>query len=195
MFCPWAGRGISERKSVYNGKATRFARHRSEILRRGLRVAHGQNMETARSCLQKQRSDKETLISEEDNDNDKYKNKYKDNDSLSSGGAGAPEEREKRPTLEEVLRFSQEEGLTTDVDYFYNYYEANGWRIGKYPIRDWRAALRAWARKAPSAGSAPKPENSVGDNFRIAMEMMKQKEAKQCGGVDGIGAVMYNQTQ
>ena len=119
-------------------------------------------------------SEKKSSVSEQDKDKDKDKDK--DNDSLSSDGAGAPEKREKKPTPEEVLRFSQEEGLTTDVDYFYNYYEANGWRIGKYPIRDWRAALRAWSRKAPSA---PKPENSVGDNFRIAMEMMKQKEAKR----------------
>ena len=135
------------------------------------------SMERARSCRNKQKTAQHKLISREDNDKDKYKYKNKDNDSLSAGGAGAPEEREKRPTLEEVLRFSQEEGLATDADYFYNYYEANGWRIGKYPIRDWRAALRAWSRKAPSAG--PARATGYADEYKAAMEMIRAEEAKQ----------------
>ena len=110
---------------------------------------------------------------EKENENEKEK----ENISLSLGGADAPEERERRPTLSEVMEFSQREGIQADVEYFYNYYEANGWHMGKQPIRDWKAALKAWARKAPSM--APAKEPSVSDNFKKAMEILRMKEAKQ----------------
>ena len=124
-------------------------------------------------------TEKKGSVSEQDKDKEKDKEKDKDKDSLSLGGAGAPEEREKRPTLSEVMEFSQREGIQTDVEYFYNYYEANGWHMGKQPIRDWRAALKAWAMKTPTLRPAPARKPDFLDNFRGAMELLNMEEAKQ----------------
>lgn len=121
-------------------------------------------------------------VSEEDKDKEKEKDKDndKDNDSLSSTEPRlTAEEREKKPSLEEVMSFSQEAGLNVDVQYFYNYYEANGWYIGKRPIRDWKAALKAWARKTPLPRPAPAGKKSYLDNFREAMELVSLEEAKE----------------
>ena len=71
-------------------------------------------------------TEEKSSVSEQDKDKEKDKDKDKDKDSLSLGSAGAPGEREKRPTLSEVMEFSQREGIQADVEYFYNYYEANG---------------------------------------------------------------------
>jgi hypothetical protein len=30
---------------------------------------------------------------------------------------------------------------------FYNYYESNGWRVGKNPMKSWQAALANWNSK------------------------------------------------
>ena len=30
---------------------------------------------------------------------------------------------------------------------FFDYYESNGWKVGKVPMKDWRAAVRMWARR------------------------------------------------
>ena len=30
---------------------------------------------------------------------------------------------------------------------FYDYYESNGWHVGKNPMKDWKAAIRTWERK------------------------------------------------
>ena len=124
-------------------------------------------------------TEKKGSVSEQDKDKEKDNDKDKDKDSLSLGGAGAPEEREKRPTLSEVMEFSQREGIQTDVEYFYNYYEANGWHMGKQPIRDWRAALKAWALKTPTLRPAPARKPDFVDNFRGAMELLNMEEAKQ----------------
>ena len=74
------------------------------------------------------------------------------------------------------MDFVQETGLQVDAEYFFNYYEANGWQIGSQPIRSWKAALRAWARKAPAA---PGPELSDKEVFRQAIELHRMEEAKQ----------------
>ena len=121
-------------------------------------------------------------VSEEDKDKEKEKDKDndKDNDSLSSTEPRlTAEEREKKPSLEEVMSFSQEAGLNVDVQYFYNYYEANGWYIGKRPIRDWKAALKAWARKTPLPRPAQSGKKSYLDNFREAIELVSLEEAKE----------------
>ena len=33
-----------------------------------------------------------------------------------------------------------------DASYFYDYYESNGWCVGKKPMKDWKAAVRNWMR-------------------------------------------------
>ena len=120
------------------------------------------------------------LVSNQDKDKEKEKDKDKeeDKDFFSSGGARlAAEKKIMPPTLEEVMTFSQETGLNVDARLFFDYYEANGWYIGKRPMKDWQAAFRAWARNAPTK-PGPVQESSVGDNFKKAMEMLRMEEAK-----------------
>ena len=146
---------------------------RREAGRRSGMVRREQN-EQKRTKANKTNQDKD-----KDKEKEKDKDKDKDKDSLSFGGAAAPVEREKHPSLEEVMAFSQEAGLDTDVQYFYHYYEANGWHMGKQPIRDWRAALKAWALKTPTLRPAPARKPDFLDNFRGAMELLNMEEAKE----------------
>lgn len=43
--------------------------------------------------------------------------------------------------------FSTIRGTPTDAECFYDYFTANGWRTGKNPIKDWKAAARNWIRR------------------------------------------------
>lgn len=51
------------------------------------------------------------------------------------------------PTKEEIFDFCLENKLSIDVDYLYDYYAAKGWKIGKDTMKDWKAAVRNWARR------------------------------------------------
>lgn len=51
-----------------------------------------------------------------------------------------------RPTLEDVRAYCTERGNKVDPERWFNYYEANGWRVGKNPMKDWKAAVRTWER-------------------------------------------------
>lgn len=48
------------------------------------------------------------------------------------------------PTLEEVSARCQEMGYGIDADRFWNFYESQGWKVGKNPMRDWHKALAGW---------------------------------------------------
>ena len=56
-----------------------------------------------------------------------------------------PTARFQKPTLEELTSEAIKIGLPiTEVDKFHNYYESNGWKVGKNPMKSWPAALRNW---------------------------------------------------
>lgn len=52
----------------------------------------------------------------------------------------------KRPTLEEVKDYCKERGNGVDPERWFDYYTSNGWRVGKNPMKDWKAAVRTWER-------------------------------------------------
>lgn len=53
-------------------------------------------------------------------------------------------EANKPPTLEEVKQYIREKGFTMSADAFIDHYTANGWRVGKNKMKDWRASVRNW---------------------------------------------------
>ena len=51
------------------------------------------------------------------------------------------------PTVEEVEAYISEKGYDIDAHRFVDYYESNGWMVGRNNrMRDWKAALRNWSR-------------------------------------------------
>ena len=81
----------------------------------------------------------------------KDKDKDKDKDNIERGAAP----RFSRPSLEDVAAYCRERGNGVDPQRFIDYYTANGWRVGKQPMKDWRAAIRTWeGRERKSASRA-----------------------------------------
>lgn len=60
-----------------------------------------------------------------------------------------------KPTVEEVKAFCAEKGYAVDALKFWNYYESNGWKVGRVPMKRWQAAIITWTRNStPSSKSA-----------------------------------------
>lgn len=53
-----------------------------------------------------------------------------------------------RPTKTEIIDYINERQLKVDSESFYDHYESNGWKVGKVPMKDWKATLRNWDRKS-----------------------------------------------
>lgn len=88
---------------------------------------------------------------------------HKDVSVASDDAAPAQKEPKKKefvpPTVEEVREYCGAQGLTIDAERFVDYYEANGWKVGNQGMKDWKAAVRNWARRDKERGydSKPKP--------------------------------------
>lgn len=52
-----------------------------------------------------------------------------------------------KPTQEEIQEYVDKIGKPLDVSKFYDYYESNGWIVGKAHMKDWRATVRNWIRR------------------------------------------------
>ena len=63
----------------------------------------------------------------------------------------------KPPSLEEVQEYCESRQSSVNAERFMDYYTANGWRVGKNSMKDWKAAVRNWERQ-----EAERPENVSG---------------------------------
>ena len=51
-----------------------------------------------------------------------------------------------KPTIEEIRAYCWERGNNVDPQKFFDYYESNGWKVGRNAMKDWKAAVRTWER-------------------------------------------------
>lgn len=62
------------------------------------------------------------------------------------------------PSVDDVAALCKERGYTaTNPSAFVAYYESNGWRVGKNPMRSWESALAGWEVREKERGKAVKP--------------------------------------
>jgi hypothetical protein len=71
-----------------------------------------------------------------------------------------PREKFIKPTIEEVHLGAEKIGLSKlEAEKFFSYYEANGWRVGKNPMKNWSHALSGWKMRSNEYGGS---QNSGG---------------------------------
>lgn len=67
------------------------------------------------------------------------------------------------PTVDDVRAYCAENGYGVDPERFVDFYESNGWMVGKNHMKDWKAAVRSWERKEnPNGKTESKPIWTVG---------------------------------
>lgn len=76
------------------------------------------------------------------------------------------------PTLAELNDFCNAESLQINTEYFIDYYNSNGWQIGKNKMRDWKATARNWHRRDKTN---PQPRQAA----RPAFDYEKQREENE----------------
>lgn len=84
--------------------------------------------------------------------------------SIPQGGAREKQPRPRfiPPTVGEVRDYCESRGNTVDPQAFVDFYESNGWRVGKNAMRDWRAAVRTWeAKRKAKPPRAPERMNKA----------------------------------
>ena len=63
------------------------------------------------------------------------------------------------PTVEEVAQYINEMSYHINAEHFIDYYEANGWLVGRNKMKDWKATVRNWERREKNNKGASAPAN------------------------------------
>jgi len=59
------------------------------------------------------------------------------------------------PTIEEIQAYNSEKSLNVDAEQFLNFYESNGWMVGRNPMKSWGGFLQHLELQGqPEAGPA-----------------------------------------
>ena len=85
------------------------------------------------------------------------------------------------PTLDEIQGYCKEKGFNLDAAAIYDHYTANGWVQGKNkPIKDWRAAVRQWARRE---GEFTKPQLQITNDARRGIDDVSHNSGDDYDGM------------
>ena len=82
-----------------------------------------------------------------------------------------------KPTLSEIEQYCIERNNNVNAEQFFDYYESNGWKVGKNSMKDWKAAVRTWERSEYRKPNSKK--NSKEDAINVVNNLMNK-----LGGVE-----------
>lgn len=80
-----------------------------------------------------------------------------------------------KPSVEDVRLYCQQRNNAVDAERFHSYYESNGWKVGKNPMKNWQAAIRTWERGGNHNAANSQHYHSVGNRASRAHQRNKQK--------------------
>ena len=77
-----------------------------------------------------------------------------------------------KPTVEEVRQYCIERNNNVNAEQFYDYYESNGWKVGKNSMKDWKACVRTWERNGYD--KPIKKKNNKQDTLNDMRDLMNE---------------------
>ena len=88
----------------------------------------------------------------------------------------------KPPSLSEVQDYCDEKKYQVDAESFIGFYESNGWKVGKNPMKNWKAALTTWQKRNGSntnGAHQQTPKQSLGERATEARKKYEQQLEQQ----------------
>ena len=76
-----------------------------------------------------------------------------------------------KPTVDDIVDYCNERNNIVDAQKFYDYYSSNGWKVGKNPMKDWKAAVRTWEKNTTATQTKGKVQQSL-DTWQEARQMI-----------------------
>lgn len=110
----------------------------------------------------------------------------------SSASTTTKRKRFEKPSISDIKQYCIERNNNIDASQFYDYYESNGWKVGKNSMKDWKAAVRTWERSEYRKPNSKK--NSKEDAINVVKELMEEYEQSATDSestIDVTASVQY----
>jgi predicted phage replisome organizer len=90
----------------------------------------------------------------------------------SSASTTTKRKRFEKPTLSQITQYCLERNNCVNAEQFYDYYESNGWKVGKNAMKDWKACVRTWERNGYD--KPIKKKNNKQDTLNDMRDLMNE---------------------
>ena len=107
------------------------------------------------------------------------------------------EKRFVKPTIQEIQAHILEKGYTFDAEAFYAFYESNGWKVGRNPMKNWKMACTTWAKNNRNKKNNNYGRETITDKIRRTIEeanKFSQQLAERIGDNQQQGSVCDGDT-
>ena len=78
-----------------------------------------------------------------------------------------------KPIIDDIIDYCSERNNMVDPQKFFDYYSSNDWKVGKNPMKDWKAAVRTWEKNTTTTQTKSKVEQSL-DTWQQARQMINK---------------------
>lgn len=108
-------------------------------------------------------------------------NSVKNEKENTSGSRALPKRKNResfvKPSMEEIRDYCKKRNNKVSATKFFDYYESNGWKVGKNPMKNWQAAIRTWEQNSfEQKERMPESESKLVQNLRTANSLAKEIE-------------------
>ena len=95
-----------------------------------------------------------------------------------------------KPTLSEIKQYCIERNNNVDAQHFYDYYESNGWKVGKNSMKNWQAAVRTWEKNSYTNTTKQTKKTNTEQTLDAIYKVMNESEVEYGeSGCDGSNSV------
>lgn len=98
-----------------------------------------------------------------------------------------------KPTLSEIKQYCLERGNKVDAQHFYDYYESNGWKVGKNSMKNWQAAVRTWEKNSYTKTTNQQKKTNTLQTLEAIYKVMNESEVEYgesgCNGSNSVVTV------
>ncbi|MCB6515017.1 phage replisome organizer N-terminal domain-containing protein [Veillonella atypica] len=106
----------------------------------------------------------------------------------SSASTTTKRKRFEKPTLSQITQYCLERNNNVNAEQFYDYYESNGWKVGKNAMKDWKACVRTWERNEYK--KAPIKKTNTEQTLDAIYKVMNESEVEYgesgCNGSNSV---------
>jgi len=86
-----------------------------------------------------------------------------------------------KPSVDEINIYCRERKNAINAEQFFAHYESNGWKVGKNPMKNWKAAVITWEKRDNNNGQNQQSSGSRTQQFnseldRLAHEAIERGE-------------------
>lgn len=95
-----------------------------------------------------------------------------------------------KPTINEIQDYCIERNNNVNAEHFFDYYESNGWKVGKNSMKNWQAAVRTWEKNSYTNTTKQTKKTNTEQTLDAIYKVMNESEVEYgesgCNGSNSV---------